>query len=132
MNLRALSLIFLAILSVAFAWGQRPTGDIRATVFDPSGTVVPRATLTITDKATGITKTAISGDNGLCLFLNLLAGTYDLSARGDGFQTSVYSGLVVDTGRATELRVELKLGTVNETVQVAGEAALLETSVTQV
>ena len=32
MNLRALSLIVLAILSVAFAWGQRPTGDIRAPI----------------------------------------------------------------------------------------------------
>ncbi len=125
----------ISVLACSFsvaAFAQRATGEIHGTVFDPSQTVVPKAQISVTDTATGITKTAVSGSDGSYLVPSLLDGTYSITVTAPGFQKSVYSDVVVDAGRITDLPLSLKLGTVNETVEVAAAAAPLETTSNQV
>jgi hypothetical protein len=125
--------IILVVLSLSTAAvAQKATGEIHGTVFDPTQTVIPKAQVAATDTATGITKTTVSGADGSYLVPNLLDGTYTISVTAPGFQKSVYSGVVVDAGRTTDMPLSLKLGAVNETVQVNAAATPLETTSNQV
>jgi len=127
-----LQILFFFLLFAGAAVAQKSTGEIKGTVFDPSNAVVPKANVTAKDLATGLTYTATSGSDGDYLVPNLLPGNYDVSVTAPGFQTSVFSGVVVTTGRTTDLPVKLTIGAINQTVEVIGAAMMLETTSTQV
>lgn len=132
---KALLFAGVFLLACAFstaAFAQKATGEIHGTVFDPSSTVVPKAQVTATDTATGLTKSTLSGADGSYLIPNLLDGNYTVAATAPGFQKSVYTGVVVDAGRTTDLPLTLKIGTVNDTVEVAAASTPLETTSNQV
>ena len=61
-NTVAVCVILWAAIS---APAQEPTGIISGTITDASGAVVPEATITITDKATGVARTAVANAEGL-------------------------------------------------------------------
>src|SRR5687768_8618888 len=70
----------LALTSTtAFAQGAT-TATIRGTVQDPSGGVLPGATVTVTNTGTKGMQTAVTDDRGQYLFAGLFPGTYDLKA----------------------------------------------------
>jgi hypothetical protein len=123
--------VFLLMCSLSTAVFAQASGEIHGTVFDPTHTLVPKAEVTVTDTATGITKVTVSGADGSYLVPNLLDGTYTISVTATGFQKSVVTGVVVDAGRVTDMPLTLKLGTVNETVQVAAATTPLETTSNQ-
>jgi hypothetical protein len=129
-KIQTLLLLFLLFAGTAFA--QRSTGQIKGTVFDPSNAIVPMATITAKDLATGLAFTATSGTDGSYLIPNLLPGKYDVSVAAPGFQTSVFSGVVVETGRAKDLAVKLTIGAITQTVEVTGTLAMLEVTSNQV
>ncbi len=125
----------ISVLACSFsivAFAQQATGEIHGTVFDPTQTVVPKAQISVTDTATNITKAVVSGSDGSYLVPSLLDGTYTVTVTAAGFQKTVYTGVVVDAGRITDLPLSLKLGTVNESVVVTAAAAPLETTSNQV
>src|SRR5215471_8381738 len=101
---------------------------IHGIVRDPSGAVVPNASLRLTDAGTGIEKTSTSNGDGEFVFPSLQSGKYDLSVSAGGFQSSVTRNVVVDTGRVTDLTVELKVGGTAETVEVSASPVQLETT----
>jgi hypothetical protein len=116
-----------------FAAAQvRTTGEIHGVVSDPSGNVVPGAQVDLTDVSTGITKSAKTETDGAFLFLNLLPGKYQLKVTAQGFQVAIYSDVVVDAGRRTDLPVGLKVGQLTETVEVTAAAQQLETTSNQI
>ncbi|MBZ5499218.1 MAG: carboxypeptidase-like regulatory domain-containing protein [Acidobacteriia bacterium] len=127
-----LLILLLLLLFAGAAFAQKSTGEIKGTVFDPSNAVVPKATVTAKDLATGLTYTTTSGSDGIYLIPNLLSGKYDVSTTAPGFQTSVYSGIIVETGRITDLPVKLTIGAITQTVEVTGQAAMLEVTSNQV
>ncbi|HUI55521.1 MAG TPA: carboxypeptidase-like regulatory domain-containing protein [Bryobacteraceae bacterium] len=122
------SFIFLLAALVPFAAAQVTTTGVHGLVKDASGAVVPNVTLTLTDTATQAVKTTTSGTDGGFVFVNLLAGTYELSASLTGFQTEVLKNVVVDTGRTLDLAVELKVGATSEQVEVSAAAVQLQTT----
>jgi hypothetical protein len=128
--LRILLLLFL--LSAGSAFAQKSTGAIKGTVLDPSNASVPKATVTAKDLATGLTYTAIAGEDGSYLIPNLLSGNYDVTVTAQGFQTSIISKVVVETGRTRDLPVKLTIGAINQIVEVTGQAAMLEVTSNQV
>ena len=66
------------------------------------------------------------------MFVNLPAGTFKLTATASGFQASVLDSVVADTGRITDVTVEMKVGATTETVEVSAAAAQLETTSNEV
>lgn len=132
-TLMMLAAVFLPACSLFTpAFAQKATGEIHGTVFDPTQTVAPKVQIEVTDTATGNTKTTLSGADGSYLVPNLLDGTYTITATAPGFQKSVYSGVVVDAGRTTDLPITLQLGAVTQTINVAAAATPLETTSNQV
>ena len=67
----------LLLLMSLTAWGQvTPTGTIFGVVKDPSGGAVPRASVTLTDVESGVSRTATTGDDGAYRFPALAVGHY--------------------------------------------------------
>ncbi len=127
---RATILITLCA-TLAFAQGST-TGEIRGVVRDPSGAIVPGASVKAKDAATGVEKTAASSADGVFVLLSLQPGSYQLTVTAQGFQTAKYDGINVLTGRVIDVAVEVKVGTLSETVEVTGAATALETTSNQV
>ena len=123
---------FAGFLLAQLALAQQTTTGIRGVVRDPSGAVIPNVSLTLKDNATSIQKTALSADDGAFLFANLQSGAYTLSASAVGFQTAVYNKITVDSGRNTDVNIEMKVGTATETVEVAASTVQLATTSNEV
>jgi hypothetical protein len=121
----------IAALAVA-GMAQITTTGIRGIVRDPSGAVIPNATIKVTDKATGIEQTTVSSSDGGFLFPNLQFGSYKLSATATGFQTTVIAAITVESGRTTDVSVDMQVGASTETVRVAASAEQLNTTTAEV
>jgi carboxypeptidase family protein len=121
----------IAALAVA-GMAQITTTGIRGIVRDPSGAVIPNATIKLVDNSTGIERATVSSSDGGFLFPNLQFGAYKLTATAAGFQITVVAAITVESGRTTDVSVELKVGAATETVQVAAIAEQLNTTTAEV
>lgn len=110
------------------AYAQTATvGNISGTVKDPSGAVIPGATVTIQQQETGLTRTVVSEESGFFSAPTLPIGHYTVSAEAKGFKKTVETGLVLNVGEELNVPLVLELGQLSETVTVTGEAAQVDT-----
>src|SRR5689334_6523252 len=125
---RSLCRLLVAILAVMSipAFAQVTATAIHGLVRDPSGAIVPGATLRLQDTSTGIERTTVSSADGVFAFSNLQPGTYKLTVAAAGFQNVVLNSIVVDSGRTTDASVDLKVGATTETINVSATATQLE------
>ncbi len=122
------STLFIAIfLSAALLPAQTSTGEIDIAVEDPSGAVVPKATIAITGSDTGnLVRTLTTGDRGLAEAPLLPPGAYDVAVSVPGFEKLVRRGIVLHVGDVLNLRLTLTPGSTTEEVTVVGQTPLLE------
>jgi hypothetical protein len=94
-GLRVVAFVVAAVLLAAstLAFSQSATTSLRGTVFDPKGAVVSGATLTITNSATGFSRTTKSDSQGGYQFLEMPPAKYDLAVDASGFGTLRQSGV---------------------------------------
>lgn len=118
--------VFALLLSIAHA--QVTTGTISGTITDGSGAVVSGAKITVQSEETGITRSVTTDSAGRYLVPQLGLGNYKITTTMEGFQTEVRSGVVLTVGREAVVNVQLSVGAVTQTVEVAGEAPLVETT----
>ena len=115
----------LAAISPAHA---QSTAQITGTVTDTSGSVIPGATVVITNESTSIQTTAVSSAVGNYTALFLQPGTYRIDVSLDGFQPIRRSGIRLQVAQAAQLNFQLEVGTLNETVTVVQTVPLLDAS----
>jgi hypothetical protein len=120
----ALALIF--VLTTATAWAQLATAELNGRVTDSSGGVLPGVTVTATQTATGLVRTAVTDDNGAYLLSNLPTGPYRLEVALQGFRTYVQTGIVLQVGATPTINAALELGSVEETVTVEAAAPIVD------
>src|SRR5215218_5674154 len=94
---------------------------VQGTVTDPSGAVVPQATLTLRNNETGRVQTAESGDEGFYRISELPPGTYTLTVEKAGFKKTTFENLTVNAEQVQGVDVVLTAGEVAETVTVTSE-----------
>jgi hypothetical protein len=124
----AISVIAILLLVPMLAWAQTDTAAVVGTVTDPSGAVLPNATVTITNVATGAKRTTQTSSVGDYILPLLQVGTYKVTIEATGFKTFVASDLPLAAGTRARLDAKLEIGTVSETVEVeAASAAALHT-----
>ena len=121
---------FLAALPMA--WSQEVTANIVGTIKDPSGAPVPGATVIATDTARGTVYSTKTNDVGAYNISRIKVGSYTLKASAAGFQTVEYPAFTLVLNQTARIDISLKVGQVNQTVVVTGEAPLLETENTMV
>jgi Carboxypeptidase regulatory-like domain/TonB-dependent Receptor Plug Domain/TonB dependent receptor len=102
------------------------TGDIAGTVQDPSGAVVPNATVMLKNDATGVTITTKSNNSGVYRFTLLQPGRYTVSVSQQGFGTT-NQAVQVGVGQVTSANLQLQVGQTSQTVEVTAAAPLLQT-----
>src|SRR6185436_7264350 len=118
--------LLIVLLSVTTAWAQ-DTAQINGTVKDQGGLALPGVTVTVTQTATGLSRATVTDDTGSYVLQNLPIGPYMLEAMLQGFRTYQQTGIVLQVGANPTLALTLQLGQLEETVTVAGTAALVET-----
>ena len=101
--------------------------QLRGTVEDPVGAVVPDVTVTATDDATNVSVTVRSDQAGRYIFNTLKAATYTVTVEASGFKTLIRSNVVLRVGQQTDVDLTLELGAVTESVVVTGTAPILNT-----
>jgi hypothetical protein len=123
------SLVFSLFLSpVALAQGVGASGQIKGTVFDPSGGVIADATVEALDTAKGTRYTALSDATGQFQFLSLPPATYELTSRHEGFQAQVQKGVLLEVGGTTVVDFHLALAGTSVQVEVFTQPLPVETT----
>ncbi len=135
--LAACIVVALAVLASTGAFAQVGIAfaQLNGTVLDPSGRVVPKATITLRDAATNRTYTATSNDAGFYLVPNLPPTSYEVSASAPGFAKYTQKDVALTVGQSATLDIKLSVATATEVVEVTGEAPMIEpvrTDVSQV
>ena len=140
MSLRRQSSWVIAILTCVtvslgiIGYGARPAsaqvlyGSIVGTLTDQTGAVVPKATVTVTNTSTGLSRQATTDAAGYYSIPNLLEGTYDLAITASGFKTYTQRGVNVPINAATRVDATIQVGALAEEVSVEATSALLQTT----
>ena len=105
---------------------QLDRGEITGTVKDPSGAVVQKAMITLTNDDTSAKTTTRSTTTGNYVFDDLFPGKYSIEAEASGFQKYVVHGLVVHVQQISTVDVHFATGNVQQTVTVTAGVPLLE------
>jgi hypothetical protein len=114
------------VTAVANAGAQALYGSLVGNVVDETGAVVPGATVAITQKETNQTREQPTAVNGTYAFPNLAPGTYDVVVTLPGFRTFASRDITVNVGAIVRVDAKLALGTLEESVVVTGESAILQ------
>jgi carboxypeptidase family protein/TonB-dependent receptor-like protein len=117
--------LFVAAVPV---FAQLPIGTILGTVKDPSGAVVPRASITAQNAETGTSRSISTDETGVYRLAALPVGHYDLRVEASGFKPTTQKAVVLDVGQEAVLNFALEVGTTSEEVQVTAEASLVNTT----
>jgi len=121
MRIPALFLLFGLI-----AFSQSETATLAGTVTDPSGAAVPNAAAIATNAATGLTFKGVSNESGNYVISALPPGVYGLSVSAPGFATVNRPGITLNVKARVEVNLSLRPGDVKESIEVTGEAPVLE------
>ncbi|MGH9451788.1 MAG: carboxypeptidase regulatory-like domain-containing protein, partial [Terriglobia bacterium] len=119
--------IALAAAFSAVAWGQATT-SLRGTVTDPSGAVIPGASVTLTNAATNLSRATETEANGEYYYAAVLPGAYNLTVGARGFHTFVQKGLQLFVNLPATANVRLQVGAVSQTVEVTSAPPVLNTT----
>jgi hypothetical protein len=124
---RVLPVALLIICMAGFGLAQNTnSGDIRGTVTDATGAVVPGVTVTLLDVDTGVSKELVTNSVGLYDAVSILPGLYRITFVKEGFGKVVRDGIVLAVG-AMSVDAQLGVGATQQEVDVTADAALLKT-----
>ncbi len=120
--------LFGALLGASLAFAQASyTAQIRGVVTDQSGAVMPNATITITNDATGIAQTSSSDDKGQYFLTGLRPAVYTIRAQAAGFRVAEKKNVVLQVDQQTSVDFVLHPLGISETIEVTQAAPLLDT-----
>src|SRR5262245_20170517 len=121
-------LLVLTALCVSTALPQDFRASITGSVTDPSGAVIPNASVKAIKQGTNETKETITNHLGLYTLPYLDPGRYTVEAHSVGFATLTRTDIVLNVADKLNLSLELKVGQVADTMTVAGEQDLINTT----
>lgn len=132
MKLKMVGLMLILLLPVSSAWAQKQSGTITGTVFDPQGALVPGATVTATDNATGAVFTCATSSEGSFTLPGLPFGTYTVVVTAQGFAKWETTNVRVITAQESAVKATLKVGAPTETVTVEAAQVLIDTTTAEI
>ncbi len=128
-SLLVVILAFLMVGSPVLVSGQELAATLNGTVTDPSGAVIPGATVTIAQNGiNGVSRTIQTNAQGSYTVTNLPAGTYTVTVTATGFQTYSANNVVMNVAQTRSVNATLPPGATTQTVNVQQGAVALNTS----
>jgi Carboxypeptidase regulatory-like domain/TonB dependent receptor len=124
---------FFAIVAIVLglgspAWSQQATADLRGFVTDKTGAAVVDAGVTLVNTETHLERNSQTLETGAYSFSGLPAGSYIVTVEKSGFATKQVQGITLTVGETANIDVTIQLGSVAETVNVAGDPPVVDTS----
>jgi hypothetical protein len=103
------------------------TATIRGSIQDPTGGVLPGATVTLRNTGTNAVQTVVTDDRGQYIFASVFSGTYDLKVELDGFKTYERKGLAISPNDNRGVDVRLEVGARTESITVTAQQEVIQT-----
>jgi hypothetical protein len=126
-TLRALLVAALSLCMAIAGFAQSTnSSDLRGTVTDSSGAVIPGARVTIVNIETGVITDLTTNDSGIYDSVSIRPGKYKVTFSKEGFGRLVRDGVTLDVG-VLSLDAQLTVGSSQQEIQVVAEAPLLKT-----
>ena len=119
--------VFFLMLGTPTLLAQFSSG-LEGTVFDPTGAIVPNASVTLHEVSTGVEHTTTSSSAGIFRFTALPAATFTLTVKASGFETATLTDISIQVAETRTLNVTLKLGTATQTVDVTAQTTPVNVS----
>ncbi len=118
----------LLAMAVSFnAFGQNTnSGEIRGTVTDPTGAIIPGVNVTILNTQTGVRRDLVTNTSGIYDAVSVLPGIYSITLTKEGFNKIVRSGIEI-TVNPVAVDIQLTVGTSTQEISVTEQAPLLQT-----
>src|SRR5215831_2577803 len=121
--------VLLACASGARA--QTATGGVNGNVSDPSGAVVPGATVKLTNEATQLETLAKTNETGNYIFVGVQPGIYTLKVEMAGFRAVEAKGLKVDVSQTVTQNFSFEVGGVTEILEVSSVTPLVNSTTSE-
>lgn len=121
------TLAFLAaLLNCRLAFGQAQSGTIVGTVTDQAGAVIPEVQVRLVNEGTQFTRIAVTSAGGQYVAYSIPTGSYTITVEHPGFQKLIRSGVRLTAADTLTVDLQLRIGNVQETVEVNATAPLLQ------
>ena len=123
--------LFMTILLMSGgALAQIKSSAITGTVTDPTGAVIPGATITVINIETNVAATSVTDATGNFNVPYLAPGTYTVNVEkaASGFSKASRTGVVLSTAQTVQIEIRLQAGATNDTVTITADAAALQTT----
>ncbi|HTA43920.1 MAG TPA: carboxypeptidase regulatory-like domain-containing protein [Bryobacteraceae bacterium] len=132
-SLAKLAFVTLWVLALAHAQVSYDTATLKGTIFDPSASAlaVPNAAISITNPATGVTRSTKSTDTGTYQFPELPPGTYNLTIEAAGFNKAVADNIVLTVGQVLLYDIHLIVGNFAQAIDVKDRPLTIDPEQTQ-
>lgn len=134
MTLFRTCLLTLGAVLCATAWtgAQSTTARLVGTIRETTGAVVPGVTVTATNLDTGLTRVAVTNEQGDYVVPTLPVGRYEVAAELSGFKRVVQSPVPLDVDQTARVDLLLELGELTETVEVTGGAPIVNSETSSI
>ncbi len=126
-----LLLVFILLSGLATAAWAGVGGSVSGTVKDPTGAVIPKASITVTNTDTGVRQTVATNDSGLYSFPDLPVGHYNLEVTVTDFRPYRRTGIKVDINSALLVDAVVEMSETQEAITVEESPVQVETASTQ-
>ncbi|MBV8476391.1 MAG: carboxypeptidase regulatory-like domain-containing protein, partial [Acidobacteria bacterium] len=121
------AMLVATIFICALATAQNTNGRIIGTVTDPQGAAIAGAHVIISNTGTGIQSTTTTDNSGSYQVLNLPVGLYAVTVESQGFIKATTQPQELNINQSLRVDVPLKVGAINEVVEVQSESGQVET-----
>src|SRR6266702_711699 len=120
-------LILLLIMALPLHAQLAGTGSIQGTIADPTGAVLPNASVALINSSTQVQRVTVSDSSGAYSFPNIDIGTYSVSVTAPGFETYTKTNIVLEVGSSISINVPMTIGAAETKIEVRSEGLALQT-----
>lgn len=122
------------LVSAGAQWlfAQSSTGTILGAIRDATGSVVPRAKVTVRNAGTNTLNETPSSDEGVYTVPQLPVGSHIIEVSAAGFRACRQEGIRLQVNQQARVDISLSVGDVTETIEVAADAAIVEAATSSI
>jgi hypothetical protein len=126
LRFRIFAVLVLPLLLVSTFFGQQATGNLHGVVADPTGAIIPGASITLSGN--GQNRSTTSGGTGGYHFNGLPPGQYTIDTSIEGFTPFESTGIVIAPGSTKTLNISMTIAAEQQQVHVSGETSTIDTT----
>ena len=119
--------LFLAIFAFIASAQAQFSSSLQGVVEDPTGALIPAATVVLTNTATNVVQKTTTGSHGDYQFVSLAPGAYVIAADASGFATQKIS-VTLQTDQTMNVTVKMSISKQSQTIEVTDQAPVLDTA----